>query len=132
MPSKSKTKHRSFFLTPIDPFDARKGFTRCDPAGVGMHVGSGRQHVAGDSNFWRDQKGRLVVRLSCRGYVHQCYVTTKLRMMVTDDMLWDFHEYMMETLFQWISGGYEETPEVFFDSPFKWETARSRNKGSRK
>lgn len=108
----ARRKHRKFRLVEVDAFDARRGYTRCTPPGVGIFFVDGPNAIA---DFWRNRAGSLVVRLSSQGYVfHLEALRTDGKTISVDDMT-EFEEYVADTLDEWIIEGVDEIPESCYD-----------------
>jgi hypothetical protein len=99
-----------FKLTPIPPFDARMGYRRCELAGVG----GGEFHgIKSTSDFWHAPDGRVVVRFSCRQYRLHFAASTRSGKPLTE-MSWEFGDYIMKTLLEWISEGVGDVPDSVY------------------
>ena len=48
---------KMFRLVEIDEFDARRGYRRCDPPGIGVHMGGDGPNPEAEADFWRDRAG---------------------------------------------------------------------------
>lgn len=106
-----------FRLTLIAPFDARRGYTRCDPPGVGISVGSSNPLCA-DSDFWRSRTGSFVVRISSKGYVYHLEALHTSGEQIHQDDMGDVVDYIADVLYEWVREGYlDEVPSDLNEKP---------------
>lgn len=113
---KRRRPPKRFGLVGIRDFDARHGYKRCTPGGVGVCFVGGRRFKA-DADFWRDKKGRLVVRFSSRGYVYQFAAFRTSGENVSDSDLTDFSNYITEALADWICQAVDDVPPALDETP---------------
>jgi len=98
-------------LESTEPFDARRGYTRCPLPGVGASYQGEPGAIA---DFWRDRSGNLVLRLSSRGYVYHYQARLAAGGPVPDSELDYFGELLAEALARWIVEGVDDAPELSF------------------
>lgn len=103
----TQLKSSKFKLVEIDYFDARRGYKRCSIPGVGCSDAPGFNAIA---DFWRDQTGRLVVRLSCRGYIYHLGASLVSGKNVPENIMEEFSQYVMHTLRNWLLEGVDDLP----------------------
>lgn len=60
--AKSLSRGVTFELSPVQHFDARRGYVRCSPPGLVVSCDASVRGIA-RADLWRDPAGRLVVRL---------------------------------------------------------------------
>ena len=83
----------------IAPFDARRGYKRCVPPGVGMSSVGGPRATA---DMWRDGSHNVLVRFSSQGYQFSFSVLQASRQPLRDDQLDAFGDYLTELLGLWL------------------------------
>ena len=107
---------KMFRLVEIDEFDARRGYRRCDPPGIGVHMGGDGPNPEAEADFWRDRAGGLVVRFSSQGY--RLHFTAKLTDggPVPESAMRDFCDFVGDTLFQWVIEGVDDLPNSIYDA----------------
>lgn len=105
-------KRRKFKLILIRGFDARHGYKRCSPAGVGVHSFTGRGPKA-NSDFWRDRTGKLVLRISSNGWTFHYEALLVSGKQIPDDEIEDFGNYIAEVLYDWLAEGFVDDPPAF-------------------
>ncbi len=104
----ARRKDRKFKLVEIDAFDARCGYKRCAPPGIGIFFIEGPNAIA---DFWRNRTGSLVVRLSSQGYVFHFEARRNNGKKISVDDMVEFEEYVADMLEDWITEGVDEVPE---------------------
>jgi hypothetical protein len=98
---------REFRLEPIPAFDARRGYRKCVPSGIGVRVG--REQKA-DACFWRDRAGGLVVRCSSQGYRMHLSAMLADAGPVPESAMDDFCDHVAQTLRDWMAEGVDGEP----------------------
>lgn len=109
---KAHRKRRKFRLIEVDAFDARRGYRRCTPPGVGLSFADGPNAIA---DFWRSRTGRLLVRFSSQGYVFHLEALRRGGKKISADDMTEFEEYVADTLVEWVTEGLDEIPESCYD-----------------
>ena len=107
-----KHKNSRFQFVGIAPFDARRGYRRCSPPGVGVSFVDRPGAVA---DFWRDRSGEVVMRFSSRGYDYHCKARLKSGGPVPEDQMEDFADWVADVLLEWIVDGVDDDPEPMGD-----------------
>jgi len=107
--AQSAEKKARFQLVEVAPFDARRGYRRCSPPGVGASF-VGRPGAVAD--FWRDRSGEVVMRFSSQGYDYHCRARLKSGGPVREDQMEDFADWVADVLFEWIIEGVDDGPPV--------------------
>jgi len=111
----ARHKKRKFRLVEIDEFDARRGYKRCIPGGVGLEI---PPHPAYSflrptqllADFWRNRDGALVVRFSSNyPYVFHYEALLANGKPVPDKDIEEFGEFIMEVLQNW--EGTDDQPD---------------------
>ena len=97
-------------LSEISPFDARRGYRRCDPPGVG--VSDDTQSATAD--IWRDRTGKVVARFYSLGYVFHMEAVLSSGKNIREDQMEDFSHWLGDVLLEWIIDGVDDTPEPGF------------------
>jgi hypothetical protein len=97
-------------LSSISPFDARRGYTRCNPPGV--QIFDERQRASAD--IWRDQRGRVVVRFASLSYVFHMEAVLASGKDIREDQMEKFGEWVGDVLLEWIVDGVDDWPEPGF------------------
>lgn len=100
-------KSRTFTLAEVEPFDARRGYKRCNPPGVGVSFGRG---ASANSDFWRDRAGNLFVRFSSIGYVYHLQALRIDGNLISAKDMDDLIEYIVSALQSWIIEGVDDSP----------------------
>lgn len=103
-----RLKRSPFELTSITAFDARRGYRRCAPPGVGVSLGGQRQAVV---DFWREPNGELVTRFSSRGYVFHMKASLGTGQKVPEEQMEALADWMRDVLVEWIVDGVDDVPE---------------------
>ena len=109
---KTGEKKRKFKLIEINDFDARCGYKRCTPPGVGVTIN--RSHA--DSDFWKDHKGVLVVRFCSQGYKYHFKGLLASGRRIPEDKMDDFREYVSDTLLDWMIEGVDYLPNSIYET----------------
>ena len=100
--------HRSpFELSSAAAFDARRGYQRCDPPGLGVQMDRRSAHA----DLWRDCSGRLLVRFSSSGYVWSMECSLASGKRVPDTRLESCVEWLRDVLVEWMVDGVDDEPE---------------------
>jgi hypothetical protein len=107
-----RRKSRKFKLIEINGFDARCGYKRCTPIGVGTIV----ERVKANADFWTDRKGQLVVRFSSQGYNYHFKGLLASGKHIPEDKMDDFGEYVSEMLCEWLIEGVDDCPEFICET----------------
>jgi hypothetical protein len=108
--AKSTREPSRYELSEISRFDARRGYTRCDPPGVGAFDDT--QKATAD--IWRDRTGRVVTRFYSLGYTFHMEAVLSSGENIREDQMEDFSEWLAAVLFEWIIDGVDDTPEPGF------------------
>jgi hypothetical protein len=103
----TRRNRRKFKLVEINGFDARCGYKRCNPIGVGTTI----DKVKANADFWTDRKGQLVVRFSSQGYDYHFKALLASGKHIPEEKMGDFQDYIDEVLCEWISEGVDDCPE---------------------
>ena len=103
---------RTFRLEPIPAFDARRGYRKCVPSGVGVHVG---REPKAEASFWRDRAGALVVRCSSQGYRIHLAATLANGDAVPATAMDDFCDHVAKTLVEWVTEGVDDLPDSIYE-----------------
>ena len=104
----SEPPRRIFRYVSIDAFDARRGYQRCMPTGVGMNWESGESAVA---DFWNDRAGRLVIRCKSGSEILHLEVTHNDGRNLSDADMGAFQADVIELLMEWLVEGTDEMPD---------------------
>ena len=92
----------------VDNFDARSGYRRCSPPGVGTSIARGQSAVA---DFWRNSTDNVFVRFTSREYVYcyECYLVSgdKIEDSLSEG---EFAYFIMELLLLWLCQGIDDGP----------------------
>ena len=102
-----RRKSRKFKLIEITVFDARRGYKRCNPIGVGTIV----EGAKANADFQTDRKGQLVVRFSSQGYNYRFKGLLASGRHISEEKMGDFQEYIVEMLCEWLCDGVDDCPE---------------------
>jgi hypothetical protein len=105
--ARTRRRRPRYALSGISSFDARRGYARCNPPGVG--VSDERQGALAD--FWRDRTGRVVVRFSSRGYIYHMEAVLVSGKDIRERQMDDFSDWVADVLLQWMIEGVGEVPE---------------------
>lgn len=89
-----------FDFTPIDEFDAPRGYKRCRPPGVGS-IGAFRANA----DLWRDNEGGVVVRFSNCWSCWSYSVSETGGKKIADVRLPDLCEELDDVLRVWVGEG---------------------------
>ncbi len=105
-PRRARTKPLAAFrLTPAPAFDARRGYRRPKPTGVGV-AGHDQRAVA---DFWR-RDGSLFVRFTSQGYVFHYEARLQTGDPIEHDEMDDFALYVADVLMEWLCEGVDDDP----------------------
>jgi len=108
----NKYKSRlKFKITEIERFDARRGYKRCDPPGVGASYAMPRSPTA-LADFWKDHTGRLVGKFSCQGETFAFEASLVSGAPIQQKQMGAFGDYVSEVLAKWISEGIHEVDGI--------------------
>jgi hypothetical protein len=103
-----------FKLTPINRFDARRGYKRCSVPGVGVAIQGRRQTAVAD--FWLNPEGTLVVRFTCGEADIHFAASEVFGDQIKDCDLDEFGEFVSDTLYEWIVEGTPDLPSSIYES----------------
>ncbi len=122
---KARRNDWRFKLVEIHPFDARRGYTRCVPPGVGC------AGTSADSDFWRDRTGKLVVRCSRQGEAYHFEALLASGEDVPEEAMWEFGEYIGELLFEWVANwSPADFDELVLEENMRLEATLNPNKNA--
>lgn len=96
---------RPYVFERIENFDARRGYSRCNPPGQGMTLG-----LKADADLWRDPSGNVVTRLSSEGYRFSFLVSHRSGRAVLDEEMKSLCDYLADILHLWIVEGVDDEP----------------------
>lgn len=99
---------KRFRLRAVDEFDARRGYVRCDPPGMGVRIGKGPD---ANADFWRDRQGNLVVRCSSQGYRMHLAAALADGSAVPPSAMDELCDFLAEVLLDWIVEGVDDDPD---------------------
>jgi hypothetical protein len=99
----------SFVLAQIDNFDARQGYRRFKPSGLGVTVGNEPTALA---DFWRTLGGNVAIRFSSKGYRYSFIGVDASGELIGESQMEDFIEHITDLLLLWLSDGVDDTPST--------------------
>jgi hypothetical protein len=108
----SLRKRPRFELFPVAHFDTRRGYARCDPAGIDVAIVGERQKA--HANIWRAAGGRLVLRLKGGGYTYSYEARLASGRPILDAQMPAFMNWLSDVLATWMVDGFDDGPEPSF------------------
>lgn len=102
-----RSKPRKFRLDEVNTFDARRGYRRCTPPGVGVEFIGG---PSANADFWRDRAGKLFVRFSSQGYIYHLEASRIDGMSISTHDMSELEEYIVGSLKMWMIEGVDDSP----------------------
>ena len=105
-----KKKTQPYVLTEIPNFDARRGYKKCSPPGVGAGYAGDMQRADGD--FWRNESENVVVRFSSLGYRFSFEARLPSGTRIPENQMDDFAMFVSELLVLWIIEGVDDNPST--------------------
>lgn len=96
-----------YVFDPIDGFDARRGYRRCNPPGVG-----GTISFSAVADLWRDRAGNVVTRFASQGYRFSFMVMHRSGRALLDAEMDDFCEYLADVVHLWLIEGVDDEPST--------------------
>src|SRR5436309_2556419 len=109
----TKRRRPEFKLVEIDAFDARQGYKRCSIPGRGCGFVGGPSST---SDFWKDKKDRLVIRISSQGYAFHFEASLASGKPIPEDKMDDFADYIEQLLLEWLTEGVDDPPSSIYES----------------
>jgi hypothetical protein len=96
----------AFVLARVPPFDARRGYRRPQPTGVGV-AGHDQEAIA---DFWRGRDGGLFVRFTSQGYVFHYEARLQSGAPIEQADMEAFALYVSDVLMEWLCEGVDDDP----------------------
>ena len=104
-----------FKLVEIAPFDARSGCRRCQLPGVAVSAPGPCSRATAD--FWRDRRGRVLVRWSSLGYSYSFEAVLGSGEDIPDEAMEALGDFVANLLWDWVNEGVDELPNALFNYP---------------
>jgi hypothetical protein len=103
----AKQPNPEFTINEIPRFDARRGYSRCIPPGVGVSIAMPRSPNP-CADFWHDRSGRLVGKMYCRGELFCFESSLASGAPIEQDRMEAFTDYIVKLMLNWITEGIHE------------------------